>query len=713
MRSGLLFLFYFFVLCRTALAGSITINGTNISFSSDEKNIVDVNKNWRFSTGDNLEWANPQFDHSKWDTAYFPFAIAELIPFNYKGNVWFRSTFVLKQELVSKPISFLIQQFGASEIYIDGKLIHQFGKVGNSLETEENFNPQNIPVSFALDSAGIHTIAIRYSNHTTLNANGPDSELNAFDLQIVDAERALTVHKIKIFKENILTSIGIGIFLTLSIINFILFLFYKRDKANLFYSIFSTAVAITFILSAIEYTTSSAATAVLIDQLNVVFLLVSNFFLVALVYSFIYEKTPKRLWVLLVFTLVGIVLVSIQFDIAKILSTVLNMYCVIEIIIIVLKNYFKRNDPTRKKRKRLWMFLASMGVLACLGLLINKLISLIIFIILVLMVALPVAGLIFIVPLYMTIRHARSFAVTNQSLEEQLIQVKELSAKTLEQEQEKKRILETQNERLENMVNERTAELAQKNSEIKDSINYAQRIQNAILTSKEEINEGLKKCFVLFKPKDIVSGDFYFYAKKENTILIAAADCTGHGVPGALMSMIGTEKLMSAVLESTNPSTLLNLVNRGIKSSLKQSDHEESTRDGMDIALVSVDLNSNKASYAGANRPMWIIRNGSKQVEEIKATKKAIGGFTPDNQHFDLHEVQLNTGDAFYLFTDGYADQFGHTGKKLMTKKFKDLLLEIQHLTMPEQEKYLENFIENWKQGVEQIDDILVIGVRI
>jgi serine phosphatase RsbU (regulator of sigma subunit) len=267
------------------------------------------------------------------------------------------------------------------------------------------------------------------------------------------------------------------------------------------------------------------------------------------------------------------------------------------------------------------------------------------------------------------------------------------------------------------MVNIRTAELAQKNNEIKDSINYAHRIQKAILTTKEEINETLKECFILFKPKDIVSGDFYFYSKKENTVLIAAADCTGHGVPGALMSMIGSEKLMDAVTKSIDPSAILNSLNKGIKSSLRQSDHEESTRDGMDIALVSLNLNTNQASYAGANRPIWIIRastgSATKEVEEIKATKKAIGGFTPDEQHFDLHQLQFNKGDTFYLFTDGYADQFGHTGKKLMTKKFRELLISIQDRSISEQEKYLNDFIETWKQDVEQVDDILVIGVRV
>jgi serine phosphatase RsbU (regulator of sigma subunit) len=713
MRIQLLLVTFLLILSQCLFATDITIDGSKFTINDKAKNSVALDENWRFQIGDNPVWAKPDFDHSKWDTAYLPVSIESLWPFQYKGNVWFRSTFKITEKELSKSLSLLVEQFGASEIYIDGKLIRKFGKVGNSLTTEDSFNPHNIPEAFILDSIGTHTIAVRYSNHNILNSDALEAELEVFDLHIEHTDEAMLVDQFKEFKESILTSIGIGGFVSLSLMNFILFCFYKREKGNLFYSIFSGAVAVSFILQLIKYNSESASIVVLMNQLNIGFVLLSNFFLVALVYSFIYENKPKRLWIILTLTVLGLLLIPIAYGIAEILSVVLNLYCVIEIIVIVLKAYFKQYDPTRKKRKRLWITLASMGVLACLGLLIHPMISIVLFIILLLIVVLPVAGLIFIVPVYMTIRHARSFAVTNQNLEEQLQQVKELSAKAIEQEQEKKKILESQNERLEHMVTERTAELAQKNHEIKDSINYAQRIQNAILTSKSEINETLKECFVLFKPKDIVSGDFYFYVKKDNTVLIAAADCTGHGVPGALMSMIGTEKLISAALDSIQPSAILNSLNKGIKTSLRQSDHEGSTRDGMDIALTSINLATHAVSYAGANRPIWIIRHGSKEVEEIKATKKAIGGFTPDDQHFESHEIQLNKGDTYYLFTDGYADQFGSNGKKLMTKKFRELLINIQHLSMVHQEKYLDDFIENWKKGVEQIDDILVIGVRL
>ncbi len=256
--------------------------------------------------------------------------------------------------------------------------------------------------------------------------------------------------------------------------------------------------------------------------------------------------------------------------------------------------------------------------------------------------------------------------------------------------------------------------IEERNIAITDSITYAKRIQHAKLPDKKEIYSALPDSFVLFKPKDIVSGDFYFFDRPDGMIFIAAADCTGHGVPGALMSMIGSEKLDDALAHSVDTSRILSHLNKGIKNSLHQSESTESTRDGMDIALCSIDTGERIVRYAGANRPIWIIRNGQTTIEEIKATKKAIGGFTDDNQHFDTHEIKFNQGDSFYISTDGYADTFGgKTQKKLMTKRFKDILLSIQDKSMRDQEAHLDNFIEDWKAGIEQVDDILVIGMRL
>lgn len=278
--------------------------------------------------------------------------------------------------------------------------------------------------------------------------------------------------------------------------------------------------------------------------------------------------------------------------------------------------------------------------------------------------------------------------------------------------------------RQKNEILEKSKFIEEKNIETEQSIYYAQRIQHAILPPLAEIDSFLPQNFVLYKSKDIVSGDFYFFSDKytnsENpNVIIAAVDCTGHGVPGAFMSLVGSEKLKDAVDITNEPGEILRELNLGVKSALRQTgDNSNTTRDGMDIALCSIPTKINKQEevtikFAGANRPIWIVKSGTKELIEYKATKHAIGGLTEDSQIFDQHEITLNKGDVFYLFSDGFADQFGGVNKKkLMTKKFKEILVEISTMEIKAQQKYLHDFMEEWKGDVEQIDDILVIGVR-
>ncbi|HWY34754.1 MAG TPA: SpoIIE family protein phosphatase, partial [Nitrosopumilaceae archaeon] len=262
-----------------------------------------------------------------------------------------------------------------------------------------------------------------------------------------------------------------------------------------------------------------------------------------------------------------------------------------------------------------------------------------------------------------------------------------------------------------------------------DSINYAQRIQTAVLPEVSEIKKHLPESFVLYKPKDIVSGDFYYFhlSKKLHPVLgtapmlIAVADCTGHGVPGALMSVISYQKLDETVNLLMEPKNILKRLNKRIKSALKQTSVESSSHDGLDIALVTLnksDDDTTRVKYAGANRPVWIIKslqggNNSYTLEEIKATKAPIGGFTEKNQDFEQHELIFKKGDVFYLFSDGYADQFGgNRQKKLTSKRLKEVFLSIQELSMDEQHDYLDKFITDWRGDSEQVDDILIIGIK-
>lgn len=265
-------------------------------------------------------------------------------------------------------------------------------------------------------------------------------------------------------------------------------------------------------------------------------------------------------------------------------------------------------------------------------------------------------------------------------------------------------------------------EIAEKNKDITDSINYAQRIQHAILPELEEIKKQLPESFVLFKPRDIVSGDFYWFHQAVlspergigGAVFLAAADCTGHGVPGAFMSMIGNSLLNEIVIEKQihTPGLILDELRKGIIKALKQKNENSNNQDGMDIALVKINLNDLTFEFAGANNPLFIVRNG--EMHELPADKMPIGTFIDINKPFKNHVEKLEKGNTLYLFSDGYADQFGGPkGKKFSWKRTEELLCNIHNATMEEQRNILNDSIEEWKKETSQTDDILVIGIKL
>lgn len=285
-----------------------------------------------------------------------------------------------------------------------------------------------------------------------------------------------------------------------------------------------------------------------------------------------------------------------------------------------------------------------------------------------------------------------------------------------------------ENERvLEQKVVERTAELVEKQKEVEyqnekiselyeevtDSIKYAKGLQEAILPPAEFVERSMPDSFVLYKPKDIVSGDFYWVEEKNDKVYFAAVDCTGHGVPGAFMSIVGYNALNEALRTNDDPGRILDGLNRGISKTLHNNAMGSTTKDGMDLALCCYDKKTREIQYAGAYNPLYLIRNG--EVNQIKADKFAIGGYFEDpSKKYTNHTIQLEEDDYVYIFSDGYADQFGGPkGKKFMYKRFRDHLLTLKGKKMDDQKVYLDNTLEDWKGPLEQIDDILVIGIHV
>lgn len=264
-------------------------------------------------------------------------------------------------------------------------------------------------------------------------------------------------------------------------------------------------------------------------------------------------------------------------------------------------------------------------------------------------------------------------------------------------------------------------QIENKNRSITDNISYSKRIQDAMLPSMPAMQQLFNELFVLFLPKDIVSGDFYWSAEVNGRKLIACCDCTGHGVPGALMSMICNTILNHVVIEDeiTSPDQILNKVHLGVRKALKQ-DKQHRSMDGMDAAIISLHTENDNycLHYAGANRPLWIITkddDGKPVLIETKPDKDSIGGYQTEEQRiFTLHTISVKKGDCIYMTSDGYADQFGgKEGKKLMTKRFKELLLQNYKSPMVQQKSVLFETYNTWKANYEQVDDVLVIGIRI
>jgi serine phosphatase RsbU (regulator of sigma subunit) len=286
-----------------------------------------------------------------------------------------------------------------------------------------------------------------------------------------------------------------------------------------------------------------------------------------------------------------------------------------------------------------------------------------------------------------------------------------------------------ENERvLEQKVIERTEEVVRQKREIEskneeleilykqvtDSIHYAKRIQDAILPSNSNVKRMLPDSFILFKPKDIVSGDFYWIEEKSGLVYFAAVDCTGHGVPGAFMSLVGHNILKEIIKNSSvlRPGEILDQMREGVMGTLRADDSGKQAKDGMDMTLCAINYDTLELQYAAAFNPLYIIRNGELVIHP--ANKFPIGSFVGEKVNFDNHTIQLQKGDQIFIFSDGYADQFGGpSGKKFMVGNFRKLLTQIAHMDSASQKAYLDETLLKWQGGQEQVDDVLVIGVKV
>ncbi|NJL14637.1 MAG: SpoIIE family protein phosphatase [Microscillaceae bacterium] len=262
---------------------------------------------------------------------------------------------------------------------------------------------------------------------------------------------------------------------------------------------------------------------------------------------------------------------------------------------------------------------------------------------------------------------------------------------------------------------EQSQQLEIKNRNITNSLRYAKRIQDALIPLPSEITEHFDDAFVYFQPRDIVSGDFYWFEDKKGRKVLMVGDCTGHGVPGALMTMIGNSLINEIVMNKgiTNPSQILKDLDSQIIDMLQRRSADKPIHDGMDMAVLSIDTEARILEYAAAHNPLYAVQNG--EMIQVKGSKFPVGSAQYKNEKsFRLHTLRASPGDSFYLFSDGFQDQYSEkAGRKYMSKRFRSFLLMISHLPMAQQKAALEQEFEEWRDGCPQTDDVLVIGIKM
>ena len=692
------------------------------------KSGLPVDDLWKYKTGDDRSWAAINFDDKEWKMLDDESRKSDSLINKYKGIAWFRLSFFIDTTINFVPLALKMRTNGACDVFIDGKLVRSIGVVGkNEKKQVDGFSLRSTIIPIPISNSGRHHLAIRASSYNSISGKigfiniDSGSSIADFNAKIISMQKALDDEKD--ISTRTIPIFFCGVFIVLSIFHLVLFIYYRKNRSNLYYGLFTFFI---FIISFSIYRTISGTdlqTTKTIFTLGFWSLILIPLFFIGILYDVFYKRLLLLFWILSALLITSFI--SFYFLENHLLFVVfITLFLFggfIETIRVFIRAWVKKREGSR-----IFIFGIFFPVIGLIGLQITSWI-------------LRRSGLaeladklsdhsgeffayslLMSVSISMTIYLARDFARMNRKLYEQINEIKHLFKITTDQENERKKILENQKEDLEKMVVLRTeevvlqkAEIELKNKDILDNLLYARRIQDAMLPEIHLIYENLRESFIIYMPKDIVSGDFYSFTHKDGKIILAAADCTGHGVTGAFMSMIGSSVLNQIINEKgiTQPSLILNNLNTGITEALKQ--RENDVTDGMDIALCTFDMEKMQLEFAGANRPLWIFRNG--EFIEIKPDKLAIGGFRIlRDASFTNHQMKLQSGDSIYLFTDGFADQFGGPfGKKLLSKQFREILSSIQNLSMSEQEKKLADVFSKWKGDVTQVDDVLVIGMRV
>lgn len=651
---------------------------------------------WRYHPGDDPRWAAPDFEDRAWPFAETTQLLASAPPpGGWSGIGWFRLRLDVAPELTNRPLGLSIEQWGASEIYLDGKLIRRTGAPAGEANAEQAVKNVSVPFDLHIEQPGPHVLAIRFSCATIETRNTVATRWRirglrqvGFETRIGPLERAVERRDDRVRRQTA-EFIGLAcLYAAFAFIHLLIHFRYPRDKANLWFGLFAVGCvvnkAIVFILASVTLPVDTAVWLRFSAACSTAFFIVCAFL-------FLYDVFRLRLsWHFKLFICAWplFLLGSLATSAFNPLAQLLLLYTIVEALRVVAWAVWKRATGA-----------AVIGV----GVLFYAISPLMTFI--------ETAGGNFegLARLLLSLTEFGGLLCFSTYLATTVVRTS--------------RRLDSLNQTLEAKVEKRTEQLKRKTEEVEDanrrlvdSLTYAERIQNAILPDGERIRRALAEYFVLYRPKDIVSGDFYWFQELEDGFLLAVGDCTGHGVPGALMAMIGDSLISQIAIESRvhEPSEILDQLHAGVRRALRQEAVGRRADEGMDIAMLRVERSTGKVTYAGARRPLYYVTPDGA-LGEARGDRLSIGGRERRRErisHHTRHELSLPKGTMVYLATDGYADQSGPEGK-FGTRRFKALLASLANLPVAEQLRRLESELDRHASGESQRDDIAVFGVRL
>ena len=649
---------------------------------------INCNDSWRYHPGDDSTWATPGYDDSEWELINSRLEFSDSLNVNWEGIGWFRKIIQIDSTLVDDNIAFAFYHYGASQIFLNGELVHEFGKISSSIDSEEVYQPRRVPIIVNLDSNFVYTVAVRYSNwNAKENLSWYKKWFSqiGFSLNISKSNRLI---RTTVLNEGLSFAVNTGIsgiFLSLAMLYFLLYLFYQRNKENLYYSFFTFLIAVLFFFSvALRIITTNINLKSIFEIINSSALSFTFVVYLGFLYSIFYKRMPKQFYIFLLLAIVVAILVLTNLSSTyedMILIGLISLSSVEGLRVIIL--------AMKRKQENSWIigigvivfasFVVSLLILSLGDIQLNSIYGLIFFFM----------GLLSL-PLSMSIYLARNIAVTNKKLEQQLIAVKELSKREIEN-QKRTAELEINAER-ERIENER------KTKELEE----ARQLQLSLLP-KELPNLTGYDIAVYMKTATEVGGDYYdFQVSEDGTLTTVIGDATGHGLMAGTM-VTATKSLFNSF--AGNPDILSTLSQMAV--SLRKMNFRLLS---MCFAIVKIKNNKLKISSAGMP-PVLIHRKGSGDVEEIFLRGMPLGSSA--TYEYELKEVKLNEGDTIFMYSDGFPELFNQDKEMFGYERVKQ---EIQRVAQNDSQTIIEELnkvIDDWADDKNPDDDITFVVIKI